>query len=198
LSPDASWQDYGFNYDLDIQKTLAFGVKFGFTPPPIRYFSFEFEYSYLNPDVDRTVLATEGSDYTAIEGDVNLHNFMFNAIVKYPDGKIHPYVGLGVGVSYFDLSATSTSSIDGVNSSVRRSVDDTVFAWQMMAGVEIDLTNKLSLDIGCRYFDTEHVDDNHYYDDDYYYDHYYDHDHHDDRTLDFKTFMVTLGLKYRF
>ncbi len=98
-----------FNYDLDVQETGIFGVKFGYTHPTVKYFSFEFEYSYLNPDVDRTVFTTAGSDYSAIEGDVKIHNFMFNAIVKYPEGKIHPYLGLGFGFSYFDFSVTSTS-----------------------------------------------------------------------------------------
>jgi opacity protein-like surface antigen len=66
-----------------------------------------------------------------------------------------------------------------------------------LAGVDIELTNNLSLDIGCRYFDTESLNDSYDdYDDDYYDD--YDYDHYDGPTLDYRTFMVTLGLKFRF
>ena len=65
--------------------------------------------------------------------------------------------------------------------------DDTVLAWQMLAGVEIDLTNNFSLDIGYRFFATESGSDDHY--DDYYY---------NDTHLDYRTSMVTLGLKYKF
>jgi opacity protein-like surface antigen len=201
FGPDASWddEDYDFNSDLDIQETGVFGVKFGYTPYVLRFFSFEFEYSYLNPDVDKTELASAGSDYTDIEGDVKFHNFMFNAIVKYPKGRIHPYAGAGLGASYVDVSSTLTSRLGGVNYSENYSADDTVFAWQILAGVEIDLTTNFSLDIGYRYFATEseHDDyDDHDYDHDYDHDHDHDYDH--DKTLDFNTSMITLGLKYRF
>ena len=196
LGPVASWENHysklNWDYDLDIQATGIFGVKFGGFHPDIKYFSLEFEYSFLNPDVKRTVLATAGTDYSAIEGDVKLHNFMFNVIFQYPEGRIHPYFGAGLGASYFDFSLTSTSRIDDVIYSERGSSNDTVFAWQLLAGVNIDLTNNLSLDIGCRYFDTEYADYKYYDDDD-------DDDYHyDGPFLDFRTFMVTLGLKFRF
>jgi opacity protein-like surface antigen len=127
---------------------------------------------------------------------------MFNAIVKYPDGRIHPYLGLGVGFSSFDLLLTSTSNTGGVIYSESRSADNTVFAWRVLTGIDIDLTNDLSLDIGCRYFDTESIDGDYnvHYNNDYNYDdddHYYD-DHHDGPILDFMTFMVPLGLKFSF
>ena len=194
LSPDASLgnydPDYHSDYDLDIQKTGIFGVKIGGTHPAVKNFSFEFEYSYLNPDVNRTVLTTAGTDYSAIEGDAKIHNFMFNAIIKYAEGKFHPYLGLGVGVSYFDFSLTSTSRLNGVNYSKRGSANNSVFAWQVLTGVDIDLTNNFLLDIGCRYFDTQSKV--------YYYDHDHNDYYYDGPTLDFRTFIVTLGLKFRF
>jgi len=207
LSSNASWGnddfDYNYEYDLNVQETGSFGIKFGGTHPEVKYFSVELEYSYLNPDIDRSVLSTAGADYSAMEGDARIHNLMLNFIFKYPEGKIHPYLGLGFGASSFDLELTSTSDIDGVSYSERRSVDNTIFAWQVLTGVDIELTNNLSLDIGCRYFDTESIDGHYnvHYNNDYNYnyddDHYYD-DHHDGPILDFMTFMVTLGLKFRF
>jgi opacity protein-like surface antigen len=205
FSPDASWSndDSVYDYDLDVRQSGVFGFKIGATAPfPENYVSAEFEYNYLNPDADRTVLTTAGDDYSAVEGDVKIHNFMFNILVHYPEGKIHPYIGLGAGVSSFDLSLKSTSRVNGVLYSERRSSGDTVFAWQAMAGVDIDLANNFSLDIGCRYFDAEYLDAE--------YDVYYSNDnsqaeyHHEEGccyegpAFDFKTFMVTLGLKLRF
>jgi len=185
------YYDYNYKYDVDVQEAWVFGVKFGYTPPVLKYFSFEFEYSYLNPDVDRTVFPRYSTTYTAVEGDVKLNNFMFNAIAKYPTGKIHPYVGAGIGFSNIDVSLSTTSS-EGYARSI--SHDDTVFAWQILLGVEIDLTNNLSMDIGYRYFSAEdESDDDH--DDDY--DHYHYHYYYDTR-FDYNTSMVTLGLKYRF
>ena len=201
LSPDASWvnDNLDYDYDLNVQETGIFGVKFGGIHPEIQYFSVELEYSYLNPDIDRTVLSTSGSDYSAMEGDAKIHNLMLNFIFKYPEGKIHPYLGFGLGASMFDLSLTPTSNIDGVSYSERRSFGNTVFAWQLLTGVDIDLANNLSLDMGCRYFDTSSTEGDYevHYNDDQNHADYYD-DHHDDQILDFRTFMVTLGLKFRF
>jgi opacity protein-like surface antigen len=188
LSPDASqWYDdynyyYNDNYDVDVEETWIFGFKLGYTPPPIKFFSFEFEYSYSNPDLDRTVLRSAGMGYDRIEGDVKFSNFMFNAIAKYPEGKIHPYVGGGLGFSYVDVSVSTTSTGRSASN------DDTVFAWQILLGAEIDLTNNLAMDIGYRYFATESESD---------YDHYYYHDYYNTH-LDYETSIVTFGLKYRF
>ena len=173
--------DYNHDYDIDVEDTVVFGFKVGYTPPPLQYFSFEFEYSYLNPDVDKTVLPRTGTGNATIDGDVKFNNFMFNAIVKYPSGKIHPYFGVGLGFSYVDVSVSTTSPARSASD------DETVFAWQILAGLEIDLTNNLSIDIGYRYFAAEGSESDH----DYYYDHYGTH-------LDYNTSMVTLGLKYRF
>jgi opacity protein-like surface antigen len=193
FSPDAEWEDedYDFDSDLDIQETGVFGVKFGYTPLALRFLSFEVEYSYLNPDIDRSELVTSGSDYIDIEGDVKLHNFMFNVIAKYPEGRLHPYVGGGVGASYVDVSATVNSNLDA--GEYDYSADNWVFSWQILAGVEIDLAKNFSLDIGYRYFATEtDLDEyDHDYDDD-------DHDDDNDKIFDFNTSMVTLGFKLRF
>jgi len=189
FSPDASlsytYYDYYYyynrEYDVEVQDSAVFGFKFGYTPPRLKFLSFEFEYSYLNPDVDRTALPYDPSSFAIAEGDIKLNNFMFNAIFKYPEGKFHPYIGLGIGFSYIDWSLTTTSPVRSISN------DDTVFAWQMLAGVEIDLTNNLSVDIGYRFFATESSSDDDYYD-------YYD----NDTRLEYRTSMVTLGLKYKF
>ncbi|NTW16421.1 MAG: porin family protein [Syntrophaceae bacterium] len=189
FSPDASLQysDYTYNYyydykyDVNVQETWVFGFKFGITPPVLKYFSFEFEFSHLNPDIDRTTLPRGGT----VEGDVKFNNFMFNAIAKYPQGKIHPYIGAGLGFSSFDLSLSTTSTTSPARS---MSNDDTVFAWQILLGVEIDLTNNLSMDIGYRYFAAEANEDDHH---DYYYEYY-------GTQIDYNTSMVTFGLKYKF
>jgi opacity protein-like surface antigen len=186
VSPDASrWDnDYYYGYtdrhDLDVEETWVLGFKLGYTPPQLVFASFEFEYSYLNPDMDSTIWTYPGRNYAKIEGEAEFSNFMFNAIVKYPAGKIHPYVGGGLGFSYVDVSV-SESPAAGYGE-----YDDTVFAWQILLGVDIMLSNNLSMDIGYRFFATE-SDDDHY-------------DYHDfeDSHLDYETSIVTFGLTYRF
>lgn len=193
ISPNASsgdshdW-DYFYNsYDLDIQEAWVLGVKVGYNPPQAKYLTFEFEYSYLKPDIDRSILDRYGPDFVAIEGDVKLNNFMFNAIVKYPQGRFHPYVGAGLGFSYTDMSATATQRISGVTSSASVGKDYTSFAWQLLTGVEIDIINNLSMDIGYRYFATEIELGN-----------ATEFDFENNTKIDFTTSMITLGLKFRF
>lgn len=158
------------------------GFKLGYTPPRLRFASFEFEYSYSNPDVERTVWTYRSRDYEKIVGDAAFNNFMFNGIAKFPAGKIHPYIGAGIGFSYIDASVSSSST------GRSDSNEDKVFAWQILGGVEIDLTRNLSVDIGYRFFVTESDPD-----DDYYY-----HDEYDSTDLDYETSIVTFGLKYSF
>jgi len=190
ISPDASSGDsYNWNYynryDLDIQEAWALGVKVGYTPPQLRYFSFEFEYSYLDPDINKSVLGQNRTGFVVVDGDVKLNNFIFNAIAKYPLGRFHPYVGAGIGCSYSDMSATATQS--GVINSASVGEDYTSFTWQLLTGVEIDIINNLSVDIGYRYFASEIEFGNNT-----------EIDFENSTKINFTTSMITLGLKFLF
>lgn len=175
ISPDAQWEDANFNQDLDIQETWAVGFKMGYTLPHAKYIAFEFEYFYWAPDVDRTVLGQVGPASAAVEGDVKLHNFMFNVIAKYPEGIFHPYIGAGIGCAYVD-KADLSSSIGGVSYATSDSNYATAFAWQILAGVEFSITKNLAVDLGYRYYATK--------------------PEFDSTDIEFKTSMVTLGLKF--
>jgi opacity protein-like surface antigen len=171
---------YDDHYDMDVQETWVIGFKLGYTPPRLRFASFEFEYSYLNPDMDSIVYSYTSKDYAKIEGDAKFNNFMFNAIVKYPEGTIHPYIGGGLGFSYVDFSLSAKSAGRSASN------DDTVFASQILVGVDIDLANNLSMDIGYRYFVADTNSDH-----DYYYEY-------DSTNLDYRTSIITFGLNYKF
>jgi opacity protein-like surface antigen len=172
---------YGYNFDLDADNSAALGIKVGYTPPQINYLSFELEYSYFNADFNRTVSPLSATDYTAFEGDSSFHNLLYNMILRYPAGTIHPYFGAGLGFSFVDVSAVVTARIAGVDYREPINDDDASFAWQMLLGVDIDLTNNFSLDIGYRYLSTEPKFSST-----------------GSTELDYKTSMVTLGFKYRF
>jgi len=193
ISPDASsgdyydGGDYYYNFNLDIQETWVFGAKIGYTPPQLKYLAFEFEYSYLKPDINSSIIDWYGSNFVAVEGDVKLNNFMFNAIVKYPQGRFHPYVGAGFGFSYADMSTIVTQRFSSVTSSASVGKDCTSFAWQLLTGVEFDITNNLSVDIGYRYFATEIEFEN-----------ATGIEFKNDTNIDFTTSMITLGLKFLF
>jgi len=182
---DDDWEwHYHYDYDLDIEETFALGAKAGFIHPRLKYLAFEFEYFYLNPDIDPSIIDRYGSDYVAVEGDIKLNNFMFNIIGKYQRGNIHPYIGVGLGLSGSDVSAAAT---DGSMTSVSIGDNNTSFAWQLLTGMEIDLAGNLALDIGYRYFVTElEFNDTIEFDYDM------------PRDVDFETGMITLGFKFMF
>ena len=66
-------------------------------------------------------------------------------------GRFVPYVGAGIGAAYHELdniafATGATTQINGNN--------DLAFAWSLMAGVGIQLTDRAILDVGYRYIDT--------------------------------------------
>jgi opacity protein-like surface antigen len=166
------------------------GAKFGYTMPFAKFFAMEFEYLYFGPDIDRTVLSSSGSDFRSMEGDVDVHSFMFNFIAKYPEGRIHPFLGAGLGFSNIDLSTIRTTRTSGVTSTFSVSDNQTAFAWHLLAGVNFVINKNLSLDLTYRYFMTTSDDD----DDDYYDDH---RDCHGFET-EIKSSIFTIGLNYHF
>ena len=186
--------EYNYSADLDVKETWVVGAKFGYTMPFAKFLAVEFEYLYLSPDIDRTVLSSSGSDYRAIDGDVNVHNFMFNFIAKYPEGRIHPFLGAGVGFSNVDVSATVTTRKSGITSTYSMSDNKTAFAGQLLAGVNFEINKNLSVDLTYRYFMTTSDDD---YDDDHYDDHYNNRYYHGIET-EIKSSIVTIGLNYHF
>jgi opacity protein-like surface antigen len=175
------------SYDLDIQNTWALGAKIGYTFPFARAIAVEFEYMYFGPDVDRTVLASAGDDSYAIDGDLDVHNFMFNFIAKYPEGRLHPFLGFGLGVSDVDFSFKEMEQFGGETFTYSGSHDDTAFAWQIFAGVNCEINRNFSFDLAYRYFMANTDDD---YEDYYYY--YYG------TELEIESSIFSVGLNYHF
>jgi len=155
--------------DLGTKGTGMFGAKVGYTPPAARFFSAEIEYSYLKPKVEG--VSPDGP----YSGDMTLHNFFLNFIARYPEGKIRPYAGGGVGVSHLTISFDPLPVVDPDD--LKRSGN--AFAWQLLAGVEYALTDNFLLDLGYRYFGTKP-------------------NLGEGITADFKTSMVAFGIKYLF
>jgi opacity protein-like surface antigen len=176
INPDLSSGDYDYwnfyedDIHLDIEEAPVLGAKLGYTHPRANALALELEYIYLNPDISNSV---------RVDGDVKLNNFMFNVFAKIPAGVIHPYWGFGLGFCSSDMSAQATEWLGGK--------DATSYAWQLLTGVEFDMTNNLAVDIGYRYFVTELEFENNAE---------YEHGNH--RDVDFTTRMITLGLKFFF
>lgn len=91
-----------------------------------------------------------GYDESDIENDssnaeLSVQKYMFNVYYDFDTGtNWRPFVGGGVGAA--DIEADGVSLVDD---------DDTVFAYQVRAGVAYQFTPTISGTLGYRFFDTE-------------------------------------------
>ncbi len=126
--------------DLPLKDSWALGAKFGYIIPTVKWLAVELDYAYL---------AKQDVDEPGTDGDFKASNLMFNLIARYPEGKIHPYIGAGIGWSWGSLKATGVDPVDGPFSA---DLSDNAFAWQILAGVNFEITPQWSADLGYRYF----------------------------------------------
>jgi opacity protein-like surface antigen len=133
---DMTWTSKvtGVSADLALDSSGMMGLKMGYILPQARALAFELEWNYM---FNQTIPAQVVSGVRE-SGEVALNNFLVNVILRYPEGKIHPYVGGGIGASSMYLQ--NTESIGG------RVVN--------VADVNVDLAPNLSADLTYRYFGT--------------------------------------------
>lgn len=89
-------------------------------------------------------------------GAVGATSVMLNAYYDFGrgDGRLTPYVGAGIGVAKVQLEAANIAPLSPV------SIDDeaTTIAYQVMAGVAINLAPRLDLDLGYRFFSSPSIE----------------------------------------
>ena len=80
------------------------GLKMGYILPQARALAFELEWNYMfNQTIPSQVVSGVRES-----GKVDLNNFLVNVILRYPEGKIHPYVGGGIGASSMNIQNTES------------------------------------------------------------------------------------------
>jgi opacity protein-like surface antigen len=94
--------------------------------------------------------STTTTRYTHVDGSLGALAMMFNCFFDlHNDTPVTPYFGGGAGFAALHLSDTFSRGTQ-----LYWSDDDTVFAYQAGAGLEIAINRRLSLDLGYRYFAT--------------------------------------------
>lgn len=117
-------------YDPGFAATLAGGYNFGM-------FRAEGEFGYQMNDVD-TYSGGSGN------GDVAAYSFLVNGYVDFVNKTAFtPYLTIGLGMAQVECN-------DFLNDA-----DDTVFAYQVGAGVGYAITEKITVDLKYRYFGTD-------------------------------------------
>jgi len=143
-----------FETDVGVEASLkngyavtgAVGRSFG----PLRG---ELEGSYRRSKVDEArglgVVVEGNGEVSALSAMANLY---FDPAVQF--GPVKPYVGGGIGVSRFrarDVEAVGIPNLSPLSGK------ETGFAWQLMAGAGLALSEQATLTAGYRYFATPDV-----------------------------------------
>ncbi|HPG71059.1 MAG TPA: outer membrane beta-barrel protein, partial [Syntrophales bacterium] len=84
--------------DIALKDSWALGAKVGYIIPQVRWLAVELDYAYL---------AKQDVDEPGADGDFKASNLMVNLIFRYPEGKIRPYIGGGLGWSWGSFKASS-------------------------------------------------------------------------------------------
>lgn len=95
-------------------------------------------------------LRTDGLRFRQDKGEIvrvsdvsiSQYNLFANALYEFDAGYVHPYVGGGIGLAVLDVDFGRLSSVD------------TEFAWQLIGGASVPLTNSLSAVADYRYVHT--------------------------------------------
>ena len=140
-----------FNDRVEFDPNINIGGTGGFD---FGFLRVEGELSYKNGEMSEITEQNSGTRITNVDGRLGALAMMFNAFLDlHNDTRVTPYFGGGVGFATLYLSDTfGTEATTGNRSRLYRSDDDTVFAYQAGAGLEIALTKMLSIDLGYRYF----------------------------------------------
>lgn len=153
IPQNMSWKSIatGQSIDLGVDNAGVFGFKGGFILPQARMIALELEYYH----VFENNYGPGGTSTVQESGNVYLDNFFFNFILRYPQGKIHPFVGAGIGFSSVNFSNVETVTVGGVRRSAYQSEYSTSFAWQFLGGLNLEIAPNISADLMYRYFGTD-------------------------------------------
>jgi len=155
VSSENFFTNESFSDRAELYPGINIGMTGGFD---FGYLRLEGELSYKNAEIREIVDQTDNFHFRNVDGDLSALAMMFNGFVDlHNDSPITPYFGGGLGFASLYLSDTfGTDTRGGTTTRTQLYLDDvdSVFAYQVGAGVEIALSPVLSLDLGYRYFGT--------------------------------------------
>jgi len=165
-----------FNDRVEFDPGISIGGTAGYDFGIVRL---EGELSYKNAEIG-SVTSQNGFQFRNVDGRIGAGAMMFNGFFDlHNNSRLTPYLGGGVGFAGLHLSDTTSLGVP-----LYGDADDTVFAYQLGAGVEIDLNRFYSLDIGYRYFVTDRAT--------------FDSDLDISTSLKFESHNATLGFRFKF
>jgi opacity protein-like surface antigen len=145
-----------YQYDATMKNGYLLGAKVGWlTPFTKRILAVELEYNYLHSNFDtaKNILGPITSD---LEGKVNMHAMMLNLLARFPLGIFHPYVGAGAGYALVDVD-DHLVSMGGSPVFILGGGSQKVFAYQLMAGFDVDVTKNVIVNVAYKYIAPQKV-----------------------------------------
>lgn len=142
----------GAKFSFEFDTGAAFSGAIGYR---MENFRVEGEVGYQKNDFDTTEISAFNFNLAELEtdGDVNIVSFLANAYYDFPTGsRFTPFISAGLGVAQVEVNDLFFPRIPG---GVTATEDDTVFAWQVGAGVSYAISSMLDLELKYRYFVTE-------------------------------------------
>lgn len=132
-----------FESDVGIAAGVALGYDFG------NNFRAEIEYAYQKNDLDTATLA--GVAVIAVVGDTTSHAGLLNGYYDFTNTTVFtPFISAGVGFARVEINEFNIPGSGLPNANA----DDTVFAYQVGAGVGYAVNPTLTIDVKYRYFGT--------------------------------------------
>lgn len=148
VAPGTVSTDFDDGYGLG----AAYGVRLGQPGAPTRW-RVEGELSYRQNDVD-THRLNGGAPLAGPTGELENTSVMANAYIDFgADAAFTPYLGGGVGLAMIDAKNFGVGAIPAVLDD-----DDTVLAYQLIAGAAYDVSPSAELFFEYRWFATEDPD----------------------------------------
>jgi len=150
-----SGTDSFFNSSFSDRVTFEPGIYVGGTGGyDFGFLRLEGELSYRHAKLD-TITDSGGGRLRNVDGDLGTFATMFNVFFDmHNPSRVTPYVGGGIGFATLHLS--NTTAFDNAGKlTLYDDSNDTVFASQVGAGMDIAINSRISLDLGYRYFITE-------------------------------------------
>ena len=137
-----------FNDRVEFDPNINIGGSAGYDFGIVRM---EGELSYKNAGIGSVTSKNDGFRFHNVNGSIGALAMMFNGFFDlHNNSPFTPYLGGGIGFAGLHLSDTTSRG-----EPLYGAADDTVFAYQAGAGIEIALNPQCSLDIGYRYFVTD-------------------------------------------
>lgn len=176
-------------FDMTLNNGYSVGVKSGWNTPFTRgIMALEMEYNYIRNEIDNSKIIPSPDHFgmaATLDGTMTIHALLFNVKARYPEGRIHPYAGFGLGYAYSSFGDITERQVGGSGIEIWPSESGGAFCWQLMTGVDFDITPNIAVGIGYKYFATKPTigDEN---SDGMYVD------------ADYKASIVTVGLTFLF